>query len=365
MIRQELLEALAIVKPALLTQETVPILTHYWFDGKNVSAFDDKIMISTACKTDFVGALPGKTLTDLLESTLAEKVTMVEEDAGVRIKATSTNMKLAMLPASDFKSIMEQMPKSIREAIPIKRREQLVESLKGCTLSVGDDSNKPEQMGIKFLPDDRYMVAYASNSITLSRADIALSEKCNLPEEGRIVPGSFCRLVASYVEASDDTFELEIGDEYGMFVSGKVTIFCRLINPPINVDFPGILDHHFPAKRQKEAIPVPSELRQILEAACVIINTKLDGSQRMYANVKAGVAAFDSKSAKGEVHSSLQLDKHPDIVCSCDPRPLLSAYEFYARTDDKGNVLGRILFTPQCVVMLRDDMTFLVSAFSS
>ena len=62
-----------MVAPALSDKELIPVLTHFWFSGDKVMAFNDQIAIEVELKTNFTGAVPGRTLLEFLEKSESSK----------------------------------------------------------------------------------------------------------------------------------------------------------------------------------------------------------------------------------------------------------------------------------------------------
>ncbi len=56
------LERLKITKPGLENSDMIPVLTHFWFSGKRLMTYNDRIGISVPCETPFKGAIPGQLL---------------------------------------------------------------------------------------------------------------------------------------------------------------------------------------------------------------------------------------------------------------------------------------------------------------
>ena len=79
MEKSYLLDALNKTAPALALRDHIPIFTHFCFDGENVTTYNDVIGIQTPCKTDVVGAVPGKVFQKMVECGSSGVVDLVKD----------------------------------------------------------------------------------------------------------------------------------------------------------------------------------------------------------------------------------------------------------------------------------------------
>jgi len=166
--RLQLRDKLEAVAPALSSSDIIPIMSHYWFTGSHVMAYNDRIAINCICKTDFKGALPGLLL-QLLKASQAPKLELEYKpaDSEVLFKLGSSRVRLAVLPPADF---VFDMPALEDDANALKStRKALVAGIAACLASVGNDTSMPEQLGVSILPGDDELHLFATNNATLSR----------------------------------------------------------------------------------------------------------------------------------------------------------------------------------------------------
>ena len=68
--REKLLGILELAKLGIDQREFIPILSHFCFSGRHVTAYNDFIGIRMTCKTNFACALQADTFLKLLGSVL-------------------------------------------------------------------------------------------------------------------------------------------------------------------------------------------------------------------------------------------------------------------------------------------------------
>ena len=116
MNRKLLLDRLGKVKPALATNDLIPALTHLWFSGDEVLAYNDAVGISAPCDAGFAGMVPGATLLAVLGTSRAKDVEFSPGDGEVLVKAASAKIKLPLLPVD--KPLFEMPEVEDGEALP-------------------------------------------------------------------------------------------------------------------------------------------------------------------------------------------------------------------------------------------------------
>lgn len=351
MNRKELLAKLTTISPALSHTDLVPVMTHFWFTGNEIMAYNDQIAISVPFKSDVTGAVPGETLLALLKNSKAVSLEMLPLDGGnLQIKAASSRFKLALLPDDSF---VFDMPETKDEPLPIKDKKQFLDCIDTCMRSVGADTAVADQLGITLIPEGDKLGAYATNNQTLSYARINLNGKAGLKKRV-ILPGQFCEQLLRLGRGAKQ-IHLEINDKYALFVGGGTTMFGRLIQSDRPINFVSIVENNFSEADYKKLVPIPSKMRLILERAMVITDSSTDQG-RTSISVKGGVMKFASKTPRGEVHDELEVGRNqPDASIRVRPKFLKDGYGFF----------DKMLITEPCVVMTRDHMLYLVAAYSS
>jgi DNA polymerase III sliding clamp (beta) subunit (PCNA family) len=346
MQRKDLLARLIEVEPALANHDLIPVMTHFWFTGTHIMAFNDRISIEVPCKTDFIGAVP-KTLLDLMKNSKARDVelTPIGENEHLQVKAASSRLKLAVMPA---KSFIFEMPKPSDATLPLKNKLTFFDAIETCLRSVGADTSLPDQLGVTLIPDGNALKAYATNGNTISQAHIPLTAPAAFKNRV-IIPTSFCEQLLKMARTSGKPMHFEVRDDHVLAVMGGVSLFGRLIEADNPLNFEKIIAYHYSDKMIKGMVPIPSKLRLILERAVIIAG----GDHNTSVTCQDGVMKFVSKTDRGECTDTLQVgSQHPDVSVKIEPQLLRAGYEFF----------DYMVVAKTCVIMSRDSMLYLVSA---
>lgn len=346
MNREELVRKLEIVSPALADNDLLPVLTHFCFTGKQVVAFNDQIAIAAPLDVDgLVGGIPGKTLLALLRNSQAKDATIEPDGTNIILKMAKAKVTLPILPKEAF--IFEtKLLKPEGNEIAVKDWKQLVKALGSCLLSVGTDTSVPDQLGVTIIPDGKTLQLFATNNHTLSYATVSLTKPA--PFKQRVIlPASFCRQVMA---ATKEPY-LEINKSHALLTSGKVTVFGRLLESDMPIQFMETLESHAPEKTMKALVTAPGTLKLALDRAVVITEGSTDKAKTLF-QVQNGELVMISRTQQGEVIDRFNLNDHPDVKVRIEPKHLRSGLDF----------ADQMMITPRCVVLAKGTMLFLVSA---
>jgi DNA polymerase III sliding clamp (beta) subunit (PCNA family) len=343
MDREKLLEKLELVKPALAKNDLVPVLRHFWFKNDALTAYNDQIAIQTKLVSNFAGAIPD-TLVALVKASRAKEVEFSEVVKGqLVIKAASGKFKLPFLPDEATK-IFDMPDPDPKQALPVDMNEFL-EAIESCMLSLKEDPSMPDSLGITLIFEDIAKISlYATNDATISHASVGLKKDINT--KNRVVlSGNFCRQMLSIAKLEGKKY-IELADDYSMFVCGDTSLFGRLVDVSKPLGFEDVIQSSFPKEGRNNLVSIPTKLELMLDRACVI-------GDKTSIVVEGGIAKFLSKSDKGEVRDSVQLESnHPDVSININPRLFRNGY---------GN-FDKMLLTETCLVMSKGTNLYLVSA---
>lgn len=357
MNRVDFLDKLKLVAPALSDNTLVPVLNHFWFRGDRLLAYNDQIALSTPCKIDFKGAVPGSTLISLLSASRAKDVEfLVGKDANgnklpegqLLIKAASSRLKLPYLE-EEATTLFDMPQPSQKDALNASMKDFLF-GVETCLRSVQENTAIPDSLGITVLPRNKQLDLYATNDSTISHVCIEL-KAVPILKDRVVLSGAFCRQMVALAALSDKN-QLEIHDDYSLFKSGDNLLFGRLVNVPKPLDFSASIESHYPVGSEDSLVAIPSKLQLVLERAIIITDSKTERSRTSIV-IKDGKASFYSKSEKGEVRDSVLLEaSHPDVEITIEPKLLKSGYGFFER----------MLFTETCAIMTKDNALYLIAA---
>lgn len=346
MDRSKLIDILSDVEPALAAKELVPVLSHFWFTGKTVMAYNDHIAISTPCSTDFKGAVP-RTLLSLLKTSKAKEVEFDVDGENMVVKAATSKFKLSVLPKEDFVFSMpatKDLPK-----LPVDAG-RFIQALEACMFSIGNDTSQADHMGVTLIRDDSTLMLFATDRATISHGSVAIKGKFAF--SGRVImPTDFCKELLRIAKGATE-LHMEITKEHVYVSHNGTQLFGRLVEPDTPMDFIALLDRLYPESAEKKLCAIPTKLLAILERACIVTDSAVDKT-KMKVKVADGQAHFVSVSERGEVSDKLQVEaRHPPVSCSIDPKRFRDGY---GRFD-------AFLMTKDAVIMTKDAIVYLVSA---
>lgn len=312
MLKDDLMERLNIVAPALSSVDLIPILTHLWFTGEHVLAYNDKIGISTPLKTEFAGAVPGKTMIDLLSVSRVKDVTLTEENDNLVIKAAQSRFKLPLLPPKSFVFDMPSPPKSDGK-IAGSYKEIFLASIEHCMRSISTDTAAPEKLGLTVVVADRHIKFYSTTGQTLSYAgfdckDAGKGGRFTLPEQ-------FCAVLLDQTKGDDPTYSIWVASDHALVKTANATLFGRLVEfdgEPLNYE--RVLAAN--TKDMGDMIELPKRMKLIADRACIIAGK--EGATQV--SCAKGVLRFLTESANGEVVDTLKTDGHLDVSMRFVPR---------------------------------------------
>jgi DNA polymerase III sliding clamp (beta) subunit (PCNA family) len=352
MLRKDLLDRLDLVTPALASNDLIPMLTHFAFTGETIMAFNDQIGASAPLQTQFVGGVPGNILLSLLKASKAKEVEFVDKNHELEIKAASSRFKLPVMPEDAF---VFEMPKPTDKLLPVQLKP-FADALDGCLRSVSSDTSVPDQLGVTLLLDGQDLRLFSTNNATLSTNVLALSGKPPFKERV-ILPTLFCQQVVKLSRAFKDC-KLEIHDDYALLSAAKgVRCFGRFIHAPKPIDFLSIVSANLKDVGKRLA-PIPSKLRLVVERAIIVTQSPVEQTLSEI-KVKDGVMRFMSKSGRGEVTDSVQVDQD-DAELALDPKHLkVGLASFYDPDEDKS---GSMLMTDRTFIMSKGNDKYLVAA---
>jgi DNA polymerase III sliding clamp (beta) subunit (PCNA family) len=362
MRRADLISNLETVKPALAVNQLVPLLTHFWFTGKRLMAFNDQIAISIPFQNDEIkGAVPAKLLELLRVKDGGTEVDVTSDGRGNLIvrRLTRRNKEAPWKPSKGQIRLAMLDPEFIFKMPEVERAEpaangaikDLIDGVDHCLLSVGSDTSAAEHLGVTFEKDptdSRRVVLYSTDSSTLSRAFIRSTNAIQLPHRA-IVPGLFCQqMLRLYRELSDKSrASFRIGsrqvregvtDRFALFTAGPAVLYGRLLETRSPLDFVHVLGYHLPKQFEDKLVQFPDRLRGAIERAFIVCDAQRKSTT---IKVEGGRLSLTSVSDNEEVKDDLPLKDHDNISVTLEPR--------FLRRATAG--LDQILVAPLCVVL--------------
>ena len=345
MKRLTFLDALETVSPALSSKDTIPILTHLWFTGKQVMAFNDGIAISTKLDTNWQGAVPAVLIQLLRASGAIDVSSNMTKNGELHMVAAAARIKLPTLPPEDFVFDMPAMKKDEVPSISGNNIAPFLDALSFAIQCVASDATVPEQLGVNLLPGASM---WATNEKSLFYTKI----KTDRAIKRMILSEEFCKQMLSLRNKSE-TLALYLREDAAIFKAGDTILFGKLIHSERPLDFEGVLNQHFPDLGKKPKLSdVPAKMKPIIDRACIIIGNGGDTN----AMVKDGQIHFRSYDQRTDraVSDVMKIgSEQKDLIVKFNPN-------FAKIALDAG--LDKIRLTQSCVVFTKNDLVFLVTA---
>ena len=374
MLRADLIEKLETVKPALAANQVSPLLTQFWFTGRQLMATNSHVSIAIPFETEFKGAVSAKLL-DLLKVMGGGVEVEVTNDGPNNIVVQHFNKtKTGLKPGKgQIRLAMQELDPQLIFKVPSSEDgplskatiKELMDGVEHCLLSVGGaDTASTEYLGITFEKDpdnERRIVLYSTDSATICRAYVRSTNTLQIPKRS-IVPTLFCeQMLRLYRAASKNdrvTFRIAaikiregVTDRFAHFTVGSAVLLGRLLDTQTPLNFTNVLEYHLPKQFEKALVEFPPRLRGALERASIVCDAQRNSTK---IEVRRGSLTLHSVSDHEEVKDELQFADHDDISVSVEPRFLRRASNF-----DK----CELLISRHCVIVSRRDggLLYLVS----
>lgn len=361
MDRKKLLEALAIVEPSLATNDLIPALTHFWFTGTDITAYNDVISISVPFETEIVGSMKGKVLYDFLSKCTGSKVEFKEIELGGKSKATDDSnllvkcgraqLKMRLFPEDTF---LFKMPVYEEwETIDIGS-EELSASLDVCLQSIGNHVSEPERNGITIIPKDRsifYM--YSTDGVTLSHCIVKSRNKSKLKDRF-VLSYAFCDAARRLLnKTKKKEHQMYVEEDHAVITFDKgIKLFGRLVDDMHPLDFEGVFNKYLPDRDIDLMISIPKTLMMTIERAYVAVAKAISPKTlfKIEEDNKGPCLRITAESEYGTVRDKIRLNGDVDE---------LSVKIDLKRFRDCGlDVFDRMRFTDKCIVLSKGEDKF-------
>jgi len=323
MKRESLLGVLSTVDPALAANDLIPVLTHYWFTGKAVMAYNDVVAIAAPYKTEFKGAIRGSLLGGVLSKLAGDDVLFTQGDNSMVIKSGRSRLEVPLLPPDSF---LFTFPKVDEDDAMLSLDEEskpaLIRAFDICLQSLSRRVSEPQRLGITVVPESKKALTfYSTDSVTLSSAPVA-ADGHGL-EKHVTMSKLFCESALKLMQRKDvKEVKLYLDDEYAlMLFDNGVKLYGRLIDDPNPPKFKEIVGNYLPKGKGNGMVPVPAGLSAALERAYLVVHKALEPvtKLRVAENSKGKrLLRISSKSETGEVTESVEIGDHPEVSLKID-----------------------------------------------
>jgi hypothetical protein len=255
---EALLQTLNAVKPAIGTQ-LVRQLAHLWFDNGTVTTFNDIIGLSAPCAVPLAAGVPAKVI-EFLEASreLDDIVIKVDAKGGLTLRLGKAKLDIETLPLSDR---IFEMPVPVE---PFTMSQGLLDALRTAQLSMPEKFIGNDVVGITLVREGSELAAYATDAKSISWSRVPLPKKCMIEREVLSRP-----FVTEVLRHCQPGAFMEIAPDHALAVAeSDVQIFGRLIAPPKQLDFAGVIGQAV-GDAHNRAVPMPEGLKPALDRAAV------------------------------------------------------------------------------------------------
>jgi hypothetical protein len=304
--RKEFLGEIERVKPALGGAGGLAELTHLWFDGDQVQAFNIGLGLCAPLKTDFTGGVPGRLFISLLQSSSAEEIEVGEDGDCLEVVQGKSRTKLPML-AMDRNPWSERFGKPPKSAGCVPLTEELLDALRRVRIVKHKEPNRVEHYGITFMASKEDMRLYTTDSRMLAR--IVVPGK--FEDEDGVLPWAFAEQIIALCEPGA---RLYLSDDFLMATSNEKDdgprIYSTVLDASELMDLDGIIANFI--VENAASAPLPKGLGESLDRAALLSASSEDPVIQI--TVKKNTFFLNGRYSKTtEVDESLDLDgKHPE-----------------------------------------------------
>lgn len=319
--RAELLETLDVAKLAIDSREFIPILSHFCFNKKYVTTYNDRIGIRIALKTNFSVALQAETLLKLVNSVSSEVVQVGFADKSVYFKSGAVRKgvraRLPYMNEEDFFFKWPNMKRLDLQKLDAGTAETFFRGLQLCLSSVGEQD--PTQMGVTLTSKKGGMLLHSTNTKSISRFFFKNSVTSFKDD---ILPTDFCKaLIKGWsVYGSEDVSIAKDRDSVLVRFGSHCVMYAKLISNKDPLNFEKVIKEYVPAGFKKEMQKWHEDFPEALQRAQIMLRADLDDLCRMH--VDRALITIETKGPTGKLRSSAEFD---DIVCKEDNRHSFSA----------------------------------------
>lgn len=349
MNRLDLLDAMSQAKPALSSQDYVPVLTHFVFDGETLRSYNDSLGIQVEFPSELKCALPGSLLQSLVSKYSSEELKFEVGSDKVEMKCGRNRTMLSYL---ELKDAIDWMPQEGSSFAEFKADGQFIKGIDRCRLFCSGNAERLEEFGVTLLSDgDGKMALCSTDNVTMSRQTLKLNTyegdafKC-------IIPIAWCDVLIDLTNRiGDEDVQIEVGDGYIMAdISGESIVFCKLLEAE-PYDFNQTIDSSLEGlDYDKSLTDVPSEFYGALERDLVIQSTQDDKSVSI--TLSGNVLKMNCSSSLGDADDDITFDtKFPNLDFTCDPEKLVKA----------GKICSKMAFLDGVVVAKEGSFIHLIS----
>jgi len=298
--RAALVNVLNKIKPALSTQDFLPVLSCFCFDEENVYAYND-VMAIVLPNAGFPieGAIPGDRLLKVLNSFSSKEISCTVKNNDIKISSGKSNIKLPFLKDDDF--VWDGMQKKV---IEMNIDKDFINGLKLCLISIGQDVMHPEHAGVQLSCEDGSHCMYSTDNLSLSRYVLKSKVK---DFDSIILPEAFCQqLIALFPEMEEPVLRISKGS-ICVYDDENITIFSKFLYQGEGSDFSSIIFKYKKYLKNDFYSIADTGLVEALERALIVNGDAFD--KKTDAVMDKGILELETQTEKGRVEDLIKMSK--------------------------------------------------------
>lgn len=306
--REGMLEALDVAKLAIDQREFIPILAHFCFQGKSVTAYNDFIGIQVAFQTNFVCALQANILLRLLNSVDSEDIEIGFTDQRVFFKSgkarTGVRARLPYMEEEDFFFKWPNLKRLSSYKLTKAQAARVFEGIEMCLSSVGDQS--PAQMGITLGHDDGRLRMYSTNNKAISTYSM---KDWGEGFDNKILSTVFCKALLK----ARDTYGVKgvtfaMAEDFVLVTFGdECKVYGKLVNNKDPLDFQKVINTYVPKEFKTKRQEIAPGLEEGFERALLILSADLTKTVTVGLDLKT--VTVEASSPLGKLKSGARFGK--------------------------------------------------------
>jgi DNA polymerase III sliding clamp (beta) subunit (PCNA family) len=256
----DLKRALRLCRGSLQSNDLIPILTHFCFDGDSVYAFNDITAVYVSLDTGIHLGVRGDTMLGVLD-TLGEEVTMgMKGQSALKLKSKRADIDLTGMPKSAFVLDIPDEP----VLLIVNVDAALMRNLDMCRSTAGLNAMQREFTAVAFILEEGELAVYSTDDTRLSRYTIPAENIIDKKKGAKyfLVPAQSCR---QFLDVWNDIKEevatnpdkgaaLYFTKNWCWMGIERATIFSKLM-PETPPNYRGMFDQVFPQERQWAGLP--------------------------------------------------------------------------------------------------------------
>ena len=304
--KQQLIDVLTTIRPALAKKAIIEQATHFIFCGDKVLSYNDRICIATPFETDFICSINAEEFYKILTSILQEEVEIKLVDQKLKITAKKLNVLLTTEDGSAILKMVETLEldriQKLLKPLPTEFRKAI--SL--CSFSAAKDMSNPILTCV-FVGDNK-----VASSDNLRISEYTLSES---------IKTTFLFPATSAIELAKfelDKFAISPTNNWVYFTTNTGAIFCSRL---MSDDYPDY--GQFLSCNKDIEIVLPSETIQLVETAAILACGDDDQNKEVEINISNNKLRCRGENKLGWIESESDIKTNQTIDFIINPIFLL------------------------------------------